>query len=75
MTSTVLLPRLRIKELEGRIFARKQLAQQAPERSWHLEYVKLYEAEIQQLQATLRSKPRDSDGRNRNDPVESHSFR
>ncbi len=55
MADTPPFSHLRIKELEGRILARRQLVDQAPERTWHLDYVRVYEAELQQLQSALRS--------------------
>ncbi|WP_230532372.1 hypothetical protein [Microvirga roseola] len=56
MTSDLSFAHLRIKELEGRILARRRLAEGSPERDWHLSYVEAYEAEMQQLQAALREK-------------------
>lgn len=47
---------LRIKELEGRILARRRLVEQAPHRTWHLDYIEAYEAEMQQLRAALSKK-------------------
>jgi hypothetical protein len=55
MTSDVSFVRLRIHELKGRILARRRLAEQAPDRAWHLVYVEAYEAEMRQLQARLQS--------------------
>jgi hypothetical protein len=55
MTIEVSFARLRIHELNGRILARRRLAEQNLERAWHLDYVKAYEAEIRQLQAELQS--------------------
>lgn len=55
MTSEISSMRLRLRELEGRIHARRQLAQQAPERAWHLDYVEAYEAEMRQLLAQIIS--------------------
>jgi TolA-binding protein len=56
MQNKVSSMRLRIKELEGRIQAQRQVAEQAPERTWHLDYVEAYEAEMRQLQAILQEK-------------------
>jgi hypothetical protein len=47
--------RLRLRELEGRIRARRQLANGSPERQWHLEYVEIYTEEMQKLHAQLQS--------------------
>jgi hypothetical protein len=55
MVSVTLSAHLRIKELEGRIGARRQLAERTPEHTWHLDYVKAYEAEMQDLRSALRS--------------------
>ncbi len=55
MANAVLAAHLRIRELEGRIVARRQLAERAPEHTWHLDYVKAYEAEMQDLQSVLQS--------------------
>jgi hypothetical protein len=54
MTGDVSVTRLRIHELSGRILARRRLAEQSPERTWHLDYVEVYEAEIRQLQTQLQ---------------------
>ncbi len=53
MTGDVSLMRLRIHELEGKILARQRLADQAPERAWHLRYVETYAAEIRKLQVEI----------------------
>jgi hypothetical protein len=55
MTDKTALVHLKIKELEGRIFARRQLAAQAPERAWHLDYVEAYETQMRQLEAELKN--------------------
>jgi hypothetical protein len=55
MTIDVSFVRLRIHELNGRILARRRLAEQSSERGWHLDYVEAYETEIRQLQAELQS--------------------
>ena len=55
MSNDVSFVRLRIHELNGRILARRRLAEQNSERARHLDYVKAYEAEIRQLQAELQS--------------------
>ena len=54
MTSDFAQVRLRIWELEGRILARRQLARQAPERAWHLDYVMAYGDEMRRLQAQIQ---------------------
>jgi hypothetical protein len=55
MTHDYARMRLRIRELEGRIHARRQLAGKAPDRAWHLDYAEAYEAEVRQLQARIQS--------------------
>jgi deoxyadenosine/deoxycytidine kinase len=55
MTIDVSFVRLRIHELNGRILARRRLAEQNSERGWHLDYVEAYEAEMPQLQAELQT--------------------
>jgi hypothetical protein len=47
--------RLRLRELEGRTYAQLQLAKGSPERQWHLKYVEIFQAEVQQLQAQLQN--------------------
>lgn len=54
MSSDVSFTRLRIHELKGRILARRRLAEQAPDRAWHLDYVEAYEAEMRRLEARLQ---------------------
>jgi hypothetical protein len=56
MPGDVSFLRLRIHELKGRILARRQLAEQSPERTWHLDYIETYEAELRQLQSQLQGK-------------------
>lgn len=53
MTSDASLMRFRIHELEGKIIARQRLAEQAPDRDWHLRYVETYAAEMRRLQVEL----------------------
>jgi hypothetical protein len=48
MIGDVSFMRLRIHELKGRIRARRRLAEQSPERTWHLDYVEAYQAELRQ---------------------------
>jgi predicted secreted protein len=54
MTPDLSSLRLRLRELEGRVHARRKLAGQASERQWHLEYVEIYQAEMRQLQCVLK---------------------
>ena len=55
MANAILSAHLRIRELEGRIVARRKLAERAPEHTWHLDYVKAYEDEMHDLRSVLRS--------------------
>ena len=56
MIGDVSFMRLRIHELKGRIRACRRLAEQSPERTWHLDYVEAYQAELRQLQGELQGK-------------------
>ncbi len=54
MTDNHAFAHLKIRELEGRILARRRLAGETHDRAWHLDIAKVYEAEIRQLQVELQ---------------------
>ena len=54
MSDTAAFAHLKIKELEGRVLARRQLAGQSPDRAWHLDVARAYEAEMRQMQTELQ---------------------